>query len=438
MREGLNVCIIGSGYVGLVTGACLAELGHRVVCVDSDAEKIRTLKAGKTPIYEQGLQKLLKTNVRRKRLFFTSSIAEGMTHDGKNAQIVFISVGTPPLPDGSADLTAVEKVAEEIAKSLKSYTLIVEKSTVPVETGDWVERTISAYNKKKIPFDVASNPEFLREGSAVHDFLHPDRIVLGVSSTQAERLLKRLYTPLRVPLVITDLKSAEIIKHASNSFLALKISYINAVANLCEKVGADVERIAEGMGLDARIGRAFLNAGAGYGGFCFPKDLDAFYWISRKKGYDFKLLEEVRRINDAQRKLVVRKVEEELWNLQGKTVGLLGLAFKPDTDDLRLAPSLEIIAELREKGVKIQATDPVAMPKARAHLTGVKFCADAYECAAGADALILVTEWQAYKNLNFKKILKLLRHPVIVDARNLYDPGRMRRMGFRYRSIGRP
>jgi len=433
-----NICVVGTGYVGLVTGTCLAQAGHRVVCVDSDAKKIKMLQSGKVPIYEPGLEKLIRKNVRQKRLHFCGSIPDGMHHQGKSADAVFIAVGTPPLPDGSADLTTVEHVAMEITQALKQYTVIVEKSTVPVETGGWVAKTIQAYNYKNIPFDVASNPEFLREGSAVEDFLHPDRIVLGVSSKKAEKMLREIYEPIQAPIVVTDIKSAEIIKHASNSFLAMKISYINAVANLCEKTGADVTQVAHGMGLDKRIGASFLNAGAGYGGFCFPKDLEAFYWISKKKGYDFKLLQAVKEINEGQKEAVLHKVEEELWNLNGKRIGFLGLSFKPNTDDLRFAPSLEIIGHLQSKGASIQAYDPVAMPKAGRILKNVRLVRTAYECARGADALILMTEWSEFKDLDFKKIKNRMRRPVLIDARNLYDPAAMRKLGFNYRSIGRP
>ena len=433
-----RVCVIGSGYVGLVTGACLAEIGHKVACVDSDRAKIRSLLAGRLPFYEPGLAQLVSKNVKDKRLSFCYSVAEGMGGRGRPAEIVFICVGTPPRADGSADLSYVEAVAEEIAKTLSDYTLIVEKSTVPVETGDWVRKTIERFNRRKVPFDVASNPEFLSEGRAVEDFLHPDRIVIGVASKRAERGLQELYAPLKAPLVSTDVHSAELIKHASNSFLATKISFINAVANVCERVGADVAEVARGMGLDRRIGPQFLKAGLGFGGSCFPKDLEAFRWISEKKGYDFKLLKLVQDINDQQRHWVLKKVEEELWNLEGKTVGLLGLSFKPETDDLRCAPSLDIIKALQGRRVKVAAYDPVAMPKAKPALKGVRFARDAYDLAKGLDALVIVTEWPAFKELDYKRIYGLMRHPILLDGRNLLEPAKLRDLGFSYRAVGRP
>ncbi|MDE2237061.1 MAG: UDP-glucose/GDP-mannose dehydrogenase family protein, partial [Elusimicrobia bacterium] len=356
-----NVCVVGSGYVGLVTGACLAELGHRVVCVDSDSRKLAALKAGRLPIYEPGLERLFKRNRKAARLHFAGSVAEGLWHRRRRAEIVFIAVGTPPRHDGSADLSAVEAVAEEVARNLKAYTVIVDKSTVPVETGDWVAKTVARFNKAGVPYDVVSNPEFLSEGSAVEDFLKPDRIVLGTSSPRASALMRELYSAIRAPIVCTDVKSAELIKHASNSFLATKISYINAVSALCEKVGADVTQVAYGMGLDKRIGPMFLRAGIGFGGFCFPKDLEAFHWIAQKKGYDFSLLRAVKDINERQKGWVLRKIEENLWNLEGKVVALLGLSFKPNTDDMRFAPSIDIIKALLERRVKVRAADPVAL-----------------------------------------------------------------------------
>jgi len=329
-----NVCVIGTGYVGLVTGACLSELGHKVICVDNDISKIALLKKNKIPIYEPGLEEIVKKNTKNKRLSFTAKIKEGV----EKSEIIFIAVGTPPRDDGSADLSYVEIVAREIAENMNTYKLIVDKSTVPVETGERGEMTIKRNIKKNIDFDVASNPEFLREGSAVYDTFNPDRIVVGVKTKKAETLLKELYSPIKAPVLVTDIKSAEIIKHASNSFLAMKISYINAVANICEKTGADIVKVAEGIGMDSRIGKSFLNAGIGFGGFCFPKDLEAFYWISKKVGFDFKLLKEVKEINEYQRALLLKKIEEAVWNLKGKTIGILGLAFKPETDDMRFAP----------------------------------------------------------------------------------------------------
>ncbi|HVC09190.1 MAG TPA: UDP-glucose/GDP-mannose dehydrogenase family protein [Elusimicrobiota bacterium] len=436
----INVCVVGSGYVGLVTGCCLAEIGHNVVCVDSDPKKLAALKKGRVPIYEPGLDELFKKNIKAGRLDFCGSIKDGMDFKGRRAQIAFIAVGTPPRPDGSADLSAVEAVAAEIARNIKDYVVVVDKSTVPVETGDWVSKTIARIHKKGAPYDVVSNPEFLSEGSAVEDFLKPDRVVIGTSSPRAETLMRDLYAPLKATVLATDVKSAEIIKHASNSFLATKISYINAVSILCEKVGADVTEVARGMGLDRRIGPMFLRPGVGFGGFCFPKDLEAFYWISKQKGYDFSLLKSVKDINEHQKGWILRKISENLWNLEGKTVAVLGLSFKPNTDDMRFAPSVDIIAGLKERGVKIRACDPVAEARARAlpELKGVVFCKDAYECAKGADALALVTEWPKFKDLDPKRLEKVMRVPLVLDGRNALDPAKFRRAGFTYCSVGRP
>lgn len=435
-----NICVIGSGYVGLVTGTCLAEIGHRVVCVDSDPKKLAALKAKKMPIYEPGLDKLFRRNIKEGRLQFAASVTEGMHFKGRRAEVIFIAVGTPPRPDGSADLSAVENVAEDIAKNLSGHTVIVDKSTVPVETGEWVAKTVSRFNKKGIPCDVVSNPEFLSEGSAVKDFMAPDRIVLGVSSKRAEAVMREVYAPLKAKILATDVKSAELIKHASNSFLATKISFINAVSILCEKVGADITDVARGMGLDKRIGPMFLRPGIGFGGFCFPKDLEAFYWITRQKGYDFTLLKSVKEINEYQKLWVLRHLEENLWNLEGKTVGLLGLAFKPNTDDMRFAPSLDIVRGLRARRVKIRAFDPVSMPKAKAlkELKDVVFTKDPYDCAKGVDCLAIVTEWSEFKNINWDKIKKAMHHPLILDGRNFLDPHTLRDKGFTYNSVGRP
>ncbi len=437
--EKLEICVVGTGYVGLVTGTCLAELGHRVVCVDSDKKKLSSLKAGKIPIYEPGIEKLFHKNIKEKRLSFAGSVQEGMNQGKRRAKVVFIAVGTPPRADGSADLSAVEAVAETVAKSMKDYTVVVDKSTVPVETGEWVARTIARFNKSGVPYDVVSNPEFLSEGSAVNDFLHPDRIVLGVASKRAEAVMRAVYAPIKSTVLVTDVKSAELIKHASNSFLATKISFINAVSALCEKVGADVTKVALGMGLDRRIGPQFLRAGIGFGGFCFPKDLEAFYWISKQKGYEFSLLKAVKEINEHQKAWVSRKIGENLWNLEGKTVALLGLAFKPHTDDMRFAPSVEIVTALRERKVNIRAFDPVAMAKARMmpELKGVEFCKDAYTTAKGADALVIVTEWPEFKALSLPRLAKLLRSPILLDGRNLFDPKAARDAGFTYCGVGR-
>ena len=430
----MKIAVVGAGYVGLVSGACFASLGNQVTCVDIDEKKIAALRKGKMPIYEPGLEEMVHENTKNGNLTFSTDLKVTV----RKVDVIFIAVGTPPRPNGEADLSYVEDVARTVAKELNDYKLIVEKSTVPVQTGEWVEKTIRRYAKKGAQFDVASNPEFLREGSAVQDFMNPDRVVLGVESKRAKDILNDLYKPLKAPMVFTDIKSAEIIKHASNSFLAAKISFINAISRVCELAKADVEQVALGMGLDRRIGKNFLNAGIGFGGFCFPKDLSAFIRISEKLGYDFELLKAVENINESQKKYFVRKIEEAIWNFSGKTIGILGLAFKPNTDDMRYAPSLDIIADLQAHGAKIKAFDPHSTEKAKELLTHVTFCPDAYAVCKGSDCLVIVTEWNEFKKLDMKKVKKLLNQPVIVDGRNIYDPKEMKELGFRYFSIGRP
>ena len=429
----MDISVIGAGHVGLVTGACFADLGNRVVMVDNDAKRIASLKRGRMPYYEPGLKELVERGVRERRLSFTTSLNEGVA----KSTIVFIAVGTPQKATGEADLVYVENVARAIAACLPAYRLVVEKSTVPVQTGQWIAQTIKTHLKKKHPFDVASNPEFLREGTAIQDFMKPDRVVLGVESKRAKELLTALYKPLGVPIVVTDMKSAELIKHASNSFLSMKISFINAIAQVCERCGADVEQVAEGMGLDRRIGRAFLSAGAGFGGFCFPKDLEAFIKISEQLGYDFELLKAVRTINEQQKRGFAAKIQRALWVVKGKTVGILGLAFKPNTDDMRYAPALDIIEYLQGEGATITAFDPQAMAEAKRLCPMVTLCKNAYEAARGADCLAILTEWNEFKELDFSRIKKLMRQPLIVDGRNIYDPGAMRKLGFRYVGVGR-
>jgi len=428
-----KVCIIGAGYVGLVTGACLADMKHRVICVDSDLEKVKMLRRGNVPIYEPGLDEIIRRNVKAGRLSFGTSIPQGVA----SSEIIFIAVSTPPKADGTADLSSVAIVARTVAETMDGYRLIVDKSTVPVKTGEKVAETIKRYNRKNVDFDIASNPEFLREGSAVDDTMHPDRIVIGVSSKRAEKLLKELYAPLKAPVIVTDIKSAEIIKHASNSFLALKISFANALAQICEMSGANVMEVVEGMGLDRRIGRAFLSAGIGYGGSCFPKDVAAFIKISEELGYNFELLKIVEKINREQRGRFVKKIEETLWIVKDKVIGILGLAFKPNTDDMRSAPSLDIIAELQREGATIKAYDPKAMGVARKVLRGVKFCRNAYEVARGCDALVIVTEWDEFKQMSLDRLRALMTHPIIVDGRNILDPEKVKEKGFIYKSIGR-
>lgn len=429
----MDISVVGAGHVGLVTGACFAELGHQVVIVDNDTKRITNLKKGIMPYYEPGLEELVKRGVKKKRLTFTTSIKEGV----QKTTIIFIAVGTPQKATGEADLAYVENVACSIAEHLPGYRLIVEKSTVPVQTGKWIAHTIKTYLKKKHPFDVASNPEFLREGTAIEDFMKPDRVVLGVESQRARDLLVELYKPLGGQLVVTDINSAELIKHASNSYLSMKISFINAVGEVCERAGADVQQVADGMGLDPRIGRSFLNAGAGYGGFCFPKDVEAFIKISETLGYDFELLKAVRNINEAAKKNFAHKVQKALWVVRGKTIGVLGLAFKPNTDDMRYAPAIDVIEYLQGEGATVKAYDPQAMHEASKLLPNTKLCKDAYEVAKGADCLAILTEWNEFKELDLKKIKKLLKQPLIVDGRNIYDPAKMRALGFRYIGVGR-
>lgn len=429
----MKIAVVGSGYVGLVSGACFASLGNTVYCVDIDKKKIDMLNKGKMPIYEPGLEDVVKQAVKNKNLLFTTDLAGTI----KKVEMIFIAVGTPPRPNGEADLSYVEAVARTVAKEMNGYKLVVEKSTVPVQTGEWIEKTLRRYAKKGAQFDVASNPEFLREGSAVSDFMNPDRVVLGVSSKRAKDLLTDLYKPLKCPLVFTDTKSAEIIKHASNSFLATKISFINAISRVCELSGADVEQVANGMGLDRRIGKNFLNAGIGFGGFCFPKDLQAFIRISEKLGYDFDLLKAVHNINEDQKKHFVRKIEEAIWNINGKSIGVLGLAFKANTDDMRYAPSIDIINDLLSMGAKIKAYDPHAMERAKSELKGITYCQDAYAVCKNSDCLVVLTEWNEFKELDMKKVKKLMNQPVIVDGRNLYDPEKLKDQGFRYFSVGR-
>ncbi|MGQ9664528.1 MAG: UDP-glucose dehydrogenase family protein [bacterium] len=429
----MKVCMIGTGYVGLVSGTCFAEIGHNVICVDNDERKIEILKKGKIPIYEPGLLPLVQKNVSAGRLNFSTSINEGV----RASLFVFIAVGTPPKESGEPDLSSIENVASEIGEAMEDYKIVVEKSTVPVQTGKWIRTVIERFNKKGIPFDVASNPEFLREGSAINDFLRPDRIVLGVETEKAKQKLLELYEPINAPKIITDLASAELIKHASNSFLSMKISFINALSIICEKSGADIIKVAEGIGLDKRIGRDFLNAGVGFGGFCFPKDLKAFIGIAQKLGYDFRLLKEVERINEEQMRRVVKKLEDILWNLKDKQIGILGLSFKPNTDDMRFAPSLTIIAELKKQGTTIRAYDPVAMENAKGLMPDITYCNNAYEVAENADAIVLVTEWDEFKNLDLKKLKQKMHQPVFLDGRNMFDQQKMKELGFIYTGIGR-
>ena len=430
----MNISIIGSGYVGLVSGACFAQLGNQVICVDNDIKKINNLKKGILPIFEPGLEELIVSNLKKKRLKFTSNISAAV----KSSEVIFIAVGTPALENGEADLTGVENVARAVAVHMDGYRLIVEKSTVPVETCAWIKKTVATYIKKKHKFDVVSNPEFLREGSAINDFNYPDRIVLGLESSKAKQIMMSLYQPLNRPILVTNIKSAELIKHASNAFLATKISFINAIARICDKVGADVKEVASGMGLDNRIGRYFLHAGIGYGGSCFPKDLEAFITIAEKLGYNFEILKAVRNTNQEQKSFVLGKIKDALWIIKDKTIAVLGLSFKPNTDDLRNSPGIDLINALIQEGAKIKVYDPQSMEKARKILKNVVFCKDAYQAAFGADCLVLATEWNEFKELDFIKLKKKLRRALIVDGRNIYDPKRLRDLGFTYIGVGRP
>lgn len=430
----MNISIIGTGHVGLITGACLAERGHKVLCVDADEGKIKKLRARKMPIYEPGLEELVVRHLKSGRLRFGGSNADAVAF----GKVVFICVPTPPTASGGADLSFIEAVSRDIAGALDGYRLIVEKSTVPVRTGEHVRSVIGKYAGKGADFDVASNPEFLREGSAIEDTLRPDRIVFGVGTRRAEMVLRDVYKPFKAPIVVTDIKSAELIKHASNSFLALKISYANHLAAVCEKAGANVTEVVRGMGLDPRIGPAFLNAGIGYGGSCFPKDVAAFEAIARDLGAEFGLLREVQKINAEARERFLKKVEEELWIVKGKTIAALGLSFKPDTDDLRESVAIAVVQRLVQQGARVRAYDPQAMEKAKAVLKDVAFCGSALEAAAGADCALLLTEWSEFRTLDLRKLKKTMAHPTLIDGRNLYDPDRMRELGFTYRSVGRP
>ncbi len=429
----MKLTIIGTGYVGLVTGTCFAEVGHQVICVDNDAKKVETLQAGGIPIYEPGLEELVKKNVTEGRLRFTTSTAEGV----EKSDIIFIAVPTPPQPDGAVDLSFIEKVAREIASAMTSYKIVVDKSTVPVKTGDKVSETIKRYCKAKVEFDVVSNPEFLREGFAVDDLMHPDRVVIGVKSDRPVVAMKEVYEPFNAPIIVTDINSAELIKHASNSFLALKISYINAISVICEATGANVTEVANGMGMDARIGRRFLDASLGFGGSCFPKDLSAFIKISEQVGYDFGLLKEVQRINAEQMNRFVKKISETLWVLKDKTIGVLGLAFKQNTDDVRMSPAIDLCHRLQKEGAALRVHDPKAMDKARALLKDVTFVDDMNAVAAGCDALVIATEWEEFKQLDLERARAAMTHPIMFDDRNLFDPAEMDKLGFIYKSIGR-
>src|ERR1700736_5271368 len=431
----MDISIIGSGYVGLVTGACLADVGHNVICVDNDAAKVEALKAGKIPIYEPGLEEVIHRNVSAHRLRFSESTQEAVD----NSQIIFIAVPTPQRPNGDADLSYIEKVAREIAGVLHSYRVIVDKSTVPVKTGEKVTESIKRYNRQGAEFDVVSNPEFLREGCAVKDLMQPDRIVIGAQSERAVDLMKKVYEPFMAPILVTDINSAELIKHAANSFLALKISYINAIASICAASGADVEKVADGIGMDRRIGRQFLNAGIGYGGSCFPKDVAAFITISEQLGVSFNLLKEVQRINAMQKERFLKLIRETLWVLREKKIAVWGLTFKPDTDDIRSSVAIDLVSEMLREGAHVMAYDPKGMEKARAikAIADTQFVSSALEAVDGAEALVIATEWGEFANVDLSVVKDKMTTPIVFDGRNLFNPETMGQLGFHYHSIGR-
>jgi len=449
----LRITVIGCGYVGLVTGTCLAEAGHQVVCTDNDAERITALKAGIVPIYEPHLDGLLTSNMRAKRLSFTGDAVNAVN----SGDAIFICVGTPPKENGDADLSAIDNVARLIATEVRASKLVVEKSTVPAQTGQQLKRVLSVYRRDPaVEFHVASNPEFLREGSAVEDFLHPDRIVLGVEDENSEKQLHEIYRPIleakfhcpvhlsgcpsttSPKLVVTTINSAELIKHASNSFLAMKISYANMIADLCEKVGADIKEVVNAMGLDPRIGPQFLNAGLGFGGFCLPKDVQAFVRLAERSGVNFNMLKEAEQVNKRRIDLFMEKIRQALWVIKDKQVGVLGLAFKANTDDIRFAPSLEVIRRLLAEGAQVRTYDQEAMDKTSAIFPQVQFCRGPHDVARDADALLILTEWPEFRQLDWTRIYELMSRPLILDGRNLLDPATMMDIGFEYHSFGRP
>ncbi len=428
-----QICVVGVGYVGLVTGACFSDLGNKVVALDVNPERVENLKKGIMPIYEPGLEELVRRNVNAGRLTFTTSYSEAL----EGSEFVFIAVGTPSGVKGEADLQYVASAAKSIAENMKTPLIIINKSTVPIGTGDWVADIVKREQPKTIDFAVVSCPEFLREGSAIGDFMQPHRNVIGSFDRDAANKVAELHLPLRAPIVITDLRTAEMIKYASNAFLATKISFINEIAEICEAYGADVKEVAAGMGYDARIGRHFLDAGLGWGGSCFPKDVLALAYMAEEKGLDPRILNTVMDVNYDRRKAIVRWTEEMLGSLSGKTIGLLGLAFKPNTDDMRDAPSVDIAQELNAAGAIVRGYDPVAMEVARPLLPAIQMFNDPYEMAQDCDALIVVTEWNEFKQLNLAKVKTLLKTPIIMDGRNIYDPANMKELGFTYRAIGR-
>lgn len=430
----MKICVVGSGYVGLVAGACLADLGNEVICVDQDADKIKMLKKGQIPFYEPGLEDLVHRNAREGRLCFGSDLSAAV----KEAEVIFLAVGTPPGETGEADLTQVDAAVKEIARSLDGYKVIVNKSTVPIGTGDRVAQILREFKKPSAEFDVVSNPEFLREGSAIFDFMRPDRIVIGSSSPRAAQIMEEIYSSLEgVTIVHTDVRSAEMVKYTANAILATKISFINEIANLCERLGANIKEVAKIVGMDRRIGPDFLYAGLGYGGSCLPKDTKALIHMSEQAHYDFLILKAVDTVNQKQWLLAVEKAKKLLGPLAGKVIGILGLSFKPNTDDMREAPAVKIIAELQKEGVRIRAYDPVAMEASKAWIRDVTYCQGILETAKGADALVIATEWKQFKMMELGKIKSLMRTPVIIDGRNIFSKKKMKELGFIYAGIGR-
>ncbi len=433
----MHIAVIGTGYVGLVTGACFAEFGVNVTCMDNDERRIARLEKGDVPFYEPGINELVGKGIKENRLSFTTDVAKAVD----KALVIFIAVGTPPREDGSADLSFVEEVGRGIARHMTGYKVIVTKSTVPVGTGERIREVVKKTQKTAIRFDMVSNPEFLREGSAIEDFLRPNRVVIGADSDQAIAIMKDLYRPLyliETPIVVTDVPTAELIKYASNAFLATKISFINEIANLCERVGANVQMVAKGMGLDHRIGSKFLHAGPGFGGSCFPKDLAALIQTGERHGYPMQIASAASRVNQEQLKQMVSKIREAVGGLKGKTLGMLGLSFKPNTNDLREAPAIAIGQELLAEGAAIRAYDPAALEEACRTLPGLKACRDTYDAAEGADALIIMTEWNQFRTLDFERLKGIMRQPLLLDLRNVYDPERIAAAGFTHVSVGRP
>jgi UDPglucose 6-dehydrogenase len=449
----VRLAVIGCGYVGLVTGSCLAEAGHEVVATDNDTARVQTLQAGRLPIHEPGLDKVMESAARAGRLRFTTDCAEAV----RAGEAIFICVGTPPLESGEADLSAIDNVARQIAAAARSPKLVIEKSTVPAQTGEQLRRALEVYGRNNgTRLRVASNPEFLREGTAVADFFHPERIVVGVEDGESEEQLRAIYKPFlegrfhcpvhepKCPaspapvFLVTTIASAELIKHASNSFLGLKISYANVIADLCERLGGNVEEVTRAMGLDPRIGPQFLNAGLGFGGFCLPKDIQAFIRLAEQHGVDFGLLREAERVNKKRIEQFVDKVKRALWVVKDKKVGVLGLTFKPHTDDIRFAPAIEVVRRLLAEGAVIRASDPVAIERARSMLGGAEFLQDPYEVARNADALLLLTEWPEYRELDWKRVHREMARPLVLDGRNMLPPATMQALGFEYHSFGRP